>query len=423
MINDTIRHDPFELISFIQEKQIGRILLFFAPLQNFLTIANDHDLVFDHVREIITAGEPIKITPQLLHFFLRNNTSRFVNMYGLSETHTVTCFLFPTNPHIWPTHVPIGSPISQTNTVLLNEQKECVEKGQSGEIYVSGICLARGYLNRPDLTAEKFLPLPYEKTPGERMCRTGDLGRRLADGSLECLGRRDHQVKIRGYRIELTEVEAAIARHTCVNEVIVIAWTDGNTESFHPEADSEDVRHANATTSHLVAYIVVHPRQELTIQTLRTYLTEHLPQYMIPSYFVFLDKLPLSTNGKIDRNLLPSPKTAEVYPDQQNDAPRNPVEEVVLGLWENVLARENIGIHTNFFELGGDSLAATRVISEIRKLFQCELGVRSLFDSPTVATFAESSMGDKQFQDFAELILRVAELSEEEIGKEILRQD
>ncbi len=419
LIDNTIRHDPFELISFIQEKMIGRILLFFAPLQNFMVIANDEERVFDHLHEIITAGEPIKMTSQLLKFFHRNNTCRFINMYGLSETHTVTCFLFPSDPHSWSTTASIGLPISHTKIDFFEE--EVLGKEQSGEIYVSGVSLARGYLNRPDLTAEKYLPCPFDGSMGERMCRTGDLGKRLPDGSLECLGRRDYQVKIRGYRIELSEVESVLTRHTSVNEAVVIARTQKSNQEI-----SSQMRREDASSLHLVAYVVIHPHREVTIQTLRTYLREHVSSYMIPSFFVFLEKLPLSTNGKVDRNLLPNPIGRDFAHQEQIDAPRNPVEEVVLGLWGNVLDHSNVGIHANFFELGGDSLAATRFISEMRKLFQCELGVRSLFENPTVEKFARVlgnlSMGEQHIHDTATLILQVAELSEEEVDNSILRQ-
>lgn len=421
LIDNAIRHDPFQLIPFIQEKKIGRILLFFAPLQSFMVIANAQELVFNHLREIITAGEPIKMTSQLLKFFQRNHTCRFVNMYGLSETHTVTCFIFPSNPHSWPTTASIGFPISHTKTVLLNEENKDLETEQSGEIYVSGISLARGYLNRPDLTAEKYLPFPFGRLMGERMCRTGDLGKRLPDGSLECLGRRDHQVKIRGYRVELNEVESVLTRHTSVNEAVVIARGQGFNQNIPSQISGED-----ASSPHLIAYLVVHPQREVTIQTLRTHLQEHLPPYMIPSIFVFLEKLPLSTNGKVARNLLPNPIDRDIADKQENDGPRNPVEEVVLGLWTNGLGLENFGIHTNFFELGGESLAATRLISEIRKLFQCELGVRTLFENPTVAKFAQElakvSMGEQYIHDTAKLILQVAELSEEEVNNSIISQ-
>ncbi len=426
LIDETIRHDMFHLISFIQQYRIGRILLFFAPLQNFLTLANDQKLIFDDLRDIITAGEPIKITPQVLSFFQRNNACRFFNMYGLTETHTVTCFSFPSNPDSWSTQASIGAPIRQTTIHLMSEQQEHVGAEERGEIYVSGMSLARGYLNRPELTAEKYLPFPFSNESGERMCRTGDLGRTLPDGSLECLGRRDHQVKIRGYRVELSEVEAVITQHASVQEAVVIARTENIANHFHSQALDDDPGGSNSLASHLVAYLVVSPHHEVTTTNIRTYLNERLPQYMMPSFFVFMEKLPLSNNGKVDRNVLPSPLTGETSHEQHLGAPRNPIEEVVIGLWAHVLNHEDIDIHTNFFEWGGDSLAATRLISEVRKLFQCELGVRSLFEHPTVEEFAQElvrrSRGDQNIYDTAKLILMVANLSEEEVDERLLQQ-
>ncbi|MGB0909137.1 MAG: non-ribosomal peptide synthetase [Nitrospirales bacterium] len=424
LIDDTIRHDPFQLISFIQENTIGRMLLFFAPLQNFMAIANDQELVFDHLRDIITAGEPIKMTSQVINFFQRNDTCRFINMYGLTETHTVTCFIFPSNPHSWSTHASIGLPISQTKISLMDEQLERLGAKECGEIYVSGLSLARGYLHRPDLTAEKYIPFPYGDVPGERACRTGDLGKTLPDGSLECLGRCDHQVKIRGYRVELSEIEAALTRHASVREAVVISQTDEPLKKINSSVSGEDSDNSRPIISHLVAYLVINPHQVVTIQTLRAYLNEHLPHYMIPSFFVFMKKIPLSRNGKVDRQLLPIPNLQDEAVESVCDAPRNPVEEVMLGLWKNVLNHENVGIHSNFFEWGGDSLAATRLISEFRKLFQYELGVRSLFEYPTVAEFSQKlgklTAGHQNIHATARLILMVAELSEEEVDEKFL---
>ena len=423
LIDDTIRHDPFELISYVQEHRIGRLLLFFAPLQHFLAIANDQELVLSDLQEIITAGEPIKLIAQIHNFFLRNHACRFINMYGLTETHTVTCFFFPANPHSWTPHASIGPPISHTHIHLMDERQQLVEAEECGEIYVSGVSLARGYVNRPDLTAERYLPFPYGDVPGIRICRTGDLGQRLPDGSLECLGRRDHQVKIRGYRVELSEVEAAITRHTSVREAVVIAQTDKPQTPDPTRVSGRTLSNSNDGTLHLVAYLVILPQQNVTSQTIRAHLSEQLPSYMIPSFFVFLEKLPLSRNGKVDRNLLPSLKTQELLMDQHLDLPRNPLEQVMLGLWAHVLDYENVGIHTNFFDHGGDSLAATRLISEIRKLFLCDLGVRSLFEHPTVAEFAgeleRCSADHSNIHETAKLILEIADLSEAEVDEKL----
>ena len=418
LIDDTVRKDPFELASFIKEKFIQRILLFYAPLQNFMIAANDQELVFS-LCDIITAGEPIKITSQLIKFFGRNRDCRFFNMYGLTETHTVTSYQFPLNPKSWTTSAPIGSSIPNTHMTLFELEKSFERNTNSGEIFVSGVCLARGYSNHPELTADKFLPNPFGDVPGERMYRTGDLGRKLADGSYECLGRKDQQVKIRGYRVELGEVEAALLRHVNINEVAVIAKRGRSGKEPESAEGEEETRFSNSVTQYLIAYVVVDTKEEITTKKLRGYLKDIIPDYMIPGHYVFLEKLPLSENGKIDRNLLPDRHDEINYHDRQIDAPRTPLEEVLVELWEETLHHDHVGIQENFFELGGDSMVATRLVAEIRDLFQYELSLQILFENPTVFQLAKTLMQHSRecpdIQESAKLILRVAEMSEDEV--------
>src|SRR6185436_8314637 len=198
--------------------------------------------------------------------------------------------------------------------------------------------------------------------------KTGDLARYRASGDLEYLGRIDHQIKVRGFRIELGEIEATLAQHPAVQANAVIA-------------------HDQGTGTQLIAYLVAEPAP--TPRELRNFLTHQLPDYMLPSAFIFLDALPLNPNGKIDRRALPMPDQAQSVSVQAYVAPRTPVEELLAGVWSNVLGRTPIGVHDNFFESGGHSLLATQVISRIRETFQVELSVRSLFESPTVAGLAE----------------------------------
>ena len=185
LTDDIIRKDPFALANFLQEHSIQRMLMFYAPLQHLIDAANRQNLAFD-LCEVITAGEPIKITAQLLTFFSRHKGCRFFNMYGLTETHTVTGFEFPQNPNSWPTDAPIGCPIDHTHIHLFDEQNEIVNIGECGELGISGISLARGYFMRPDLTAERFLSNPVGDRPGDRIYLTGDIGRELSDGSFVC---------------------------------------------------------------------------------------------------------------------------------------------------------------------------------------------------------------------------------------------
>ena len=267
--------------------------------------------------------------------------------------------------------ITLGKPIDNTKVVLLDANLQPVPVGVTGELYIGGIGLARGYLGRPDLTAEKFIPHPFSNEPGARLYKTGDLVRYLADGNIEFLGRLDQQVKIRGFRIELGEIESALAQHSAVQEVAVLV--------------REDV----PGDKRLVAYVVLAKQQLLTSTELRTFVKAKLPDYMVPSVFVFLDSLPLTPNGKVDRKALPAPDGRRLERGEDVSAPRTPVEEMLAGIWAQVLKLENIGIHDNFFDLGGHSLLATQVISRLREVFQIDLPLRSLFESPSVAGLAE----------------------------------
>ena len=267
--------------------------------------------------------------------------------------------------------VPIGRPIANTQIYLLDQHLQPNPIGVASEIYIGGECLARGYLNRPDLTAEKFIPNPFITKPGKRLYRTGDLGRYLSSGDIEFLGRIDNQVKIRGFRIELEEIESILSQHPQVREAAVIARED------------------QAGNKCLVAYLV--PKQEpVSLSKLRQFLAQKLPEYMLPSAFVFLEAMPLTPNGKLNRCALPSPDSSGRSLEKSLVAPRTPTEEILVAIWAEVLGIQKIGIHDNFFELGGHSLLATQVISRLRKAFKVELPLHSLFETPTVADFAET---------------------------------
>src|SRR6185369_3296145 len=263
--------------------------------------------------------------------------------------------------------VPIGRPIANIETYILDRQSKPVPLGVAGELHIGGVGLAWGYQNLPDLTAQKFVPHVFSQEPGARLYKTGDLARYLPDGNIEYLGRIDQQVKIRGVRIELGEVQGALSNHPAVTEAVVVAKADGFGEQ------------------RLVAYVVT--EQALSRSELRDHLRELLPEYMAPSFFVFLDALPLTTNGKLDRDALPDPQyagTGDVY-----EAPRTAIEEIVSGIWSEVLKTQQVGVYENFFDLGGHSLLATKVIARVRDLLRVEIPVRSLFEYPTVAALSE----------------------------------
>jgi acyl carrier protein len=275
--------------------------------------------------------------------------------------------------------IPIGRPIANTEVYLLDSQLSPVPIGVSGELYIGGDGLARGYLNRPELTAEKFIAHPFTKERGARLYKTGDVARYLPDGNIEFLGRMDHQVKVRGYRIEVGEIESALGQHPAVRDAVVLARED----------TLGDPSASLMTGKRLVAYVV--PRREPApiVSGLNSFLKEKLPQYMIPSAFVFVDIMPLTPNGKIDRKALPAPDQSRPEMGELYVAPRTPVEEMIAEIWAQVLKLDTIGVHDNFFELGGHSLLAAQVVSRIREALQADLPLRVLFEKPTVASLSD----------------------------------
>ncbi|HEY7416290.1 MAG TPA: phosphopantetheine-binding protein, partial [Ktedonobacteraceae bacterium] len=229
--------------------------------------------------------------------------------------------------------------------------------------------LARGYLHRPTLTAERFLANPFSQEPGQRMYKTGDLARYLPDGSIEFLSRLDYQVKVRGHRIELGEIEAVLSQHPAVRECVVHTLTERGIDTV------------------IVAYVVLRDGGT-SITTLRTFLEGKLPPYMLPTFFVQLQAMPLNPNGKIDRRLLPSPDKAQPEDENSFVAPRNETERALAQIWAEVLGLEQVGIHDSFFRIGGHSLLLTQVVSRIRHSFGVQLPLRSLFEATTIAEFA-----------------------------------
>jgi len=260
-------------------------------------------------------------------------------------------------------------------------------------VYIGGDGVARGYLNHPDQTAERFVPNPFGAKPGARLYKTGDLARFLAKGNIEYAGRNDFQVKIRGYRIELGEIELMLAQHPEVREAVVVA------------------------RERLTAYVVLNEPGTATAKQLKEFLKERLPEYMLPASFVVLDALPLTTTGKVDRNALPNQIGFDV--EETYLAPRTALEQVLAGIFSQVLSLERVGVNDSFFDLGGHSLQATQVLSRVREAFQLELPLRALFKAPSVAGLAASILEDEakraRVERTAELLLKLADLSDEEV--------
>jgi amino acid adenylation domain-containing protein len=316
-----------------------------------------------YLKVVIFGGEAL--TPlKLKEWKEKYPGTKLVNMFGITETTVHVTYKEINAEEIELNISNIGKPIPTLSTYILDENLKPVPIGVIGELWVGGEGVGRGYLNRVELTKEKFVENPYRT--GDRLYRSGDLARLSQKGEIEYSGRLDHQVKIRGFRIELGEIESRLLKHDEIKEAVVIA----------KEATDE---------KHLWAYIV--SNREFAVSELREYLSGELPDYMIPSFFVQLDKIPLTPNGKIDRKALPEP---EIKKSEEYTAPSGEMEETLARIWAEVLGIEKdvLGIDANFFEWGGHSLKAARLISEIHKTFNCKVPLRAIFSFPTIRLLA-----------------------------------
>ncbi|HYG80435.1 MAG TPA: condensation domain-containing protein, partial [Pyrinomonadaceae bacterium] len=323
------------------------------------------------LRYVIFGGEALDVQSLRPWFEQHGDESpRLVNMYGITETTVhVTYRALTAEDAEGGRGSVIGEAIPDLSVYVLDAGMRPVPEGVCGEFYVGGAGLARGYLGRPRLTAQRFVPDPFSGKAGGRLYRTGDVGRMLRGGGLEYVGRADNQVKIRGFRIELGEVEAALSSHPGVRECAVVA------------------REEAGGGRRLVAYVA--GRGEAGVGELRSHLKGRLPEYMVPQAFVVLDALPLTENGKVDRRALPEPE-GRVADVGRYVAPRTAAEELVAGVWAEVLGVGRVGVEENFFELGGHSLLATQVASRVRDVFGVEVPLRAIFERPTVAGLAEA---------------------------------
>jgi len=319
------------------------------------------------IRQLLAGGEVLPI-PQVHKVLEELPDCQLINGYGPTENTTFTC-CYPITKSQIDISVPIGRPIANTLVYILDTQLQPVPIGIPGELHIGGDGLARGYLNRPELTAEKFISNPFSTDPHARLYKTGDLASYLPDGNIQFHGRIDNQVKLRGFRIELGEIETALLQHPEIREAVVIDRED------HP------------SDKRLVAYIVP-KEQKVMAGIVRQFLVEELPEYMLPSAFVYLDSIPLTSNGKIDRRALPLPDMLESIESDFISA-RTPTEELLTTIWADTLNINQIGVHDNFFELGGHSLLATQVISRLRDVFSVELPLQDLFKSPSIAGLSE----------------------------------
>jgi amino acid adenylation domain-containing protein len=319
------------------------------------------------LRRLFCGGE--QLTPELAARVMARLDLTLCNLYGPTEACIDATYWTHPKSSERRRSIPIGRPISNVTSYVLDPRLRPVPLGITGELYLGGLGLARGYFRRADLTAERFVPFPFPEEPGGRLYKTGDLVWYLPSGILEFCGRQDHQVKVRGFRIELAELDSALQTYPSLLQAVTVPHLDRSGDAY------------------LVAYYVAD--EEFSASELRQHLERQLPAHLIPSAFVRMEKLPLTPNGKVDRQRLPKPHGATSRAGKPYEAPRTETERKLTQLWAELLQVERVGIRDNFFELGGHSLLVTRVISRLRKEFHVELNQRSLFESPTVTAMAK----------------------------------
>ena len=365
LVSAETRRDPDSLLAYLARHRVERLYLPFVALEQLATVSDPLPAL--SLRDVITAGEQLKATPAIREFFRRHGDCRLHNHYGPTESHVVTSCELAADGSTWEELPPIGKPIANTEVHVLDELRQPVPPGIPGELYIGGRCLATGYLNDAGLTGERFIAAELCGCP-QRLYRTGDRCRWRPDGQLAFLGRIDTQIKFRGIRIEPGEIEVTLTQHEAVREAAVVLDRHGD-------------------SPRLVAYLTC--RRSLSSQLareLRAWLSERLPDHMIPSPFVELAALPVTANGKTDRRALESAQGGNRHAATTgSEPPRTENERVLAALWQDLLGVGPVGRLDNFFHLGGHSLLATQLLARIQRTFPVDLSLRELFDHPTIA--------------------------------------
>ncbi|MEQ1496943.1 MAG: amino acid adenylation domain-containing protein, partial [Novosphingobium sp.] len=357
--------NPATLAELIHRHQVSHILT--LPSFYKVIVSDSNVPLLSSLKTVIVAGEACTVDMTAEHHRKLPNV-KFFNEYGPTEA-TVWSSVYESTREEIDNVVPIGRAFENVQIYILDKQCQPVPIGVNGELYIGGTGLAQGYLNQSGLTAEKFIPNPFG-TSGQRLYKTGDLGRYRIDGNIEFLGRIDQQVKIRGYRIELGEIEAHLAAFHSINEAVV------------------SVREDQPGNKRLVAYLTVNYNQDVAVADLRSHLLAVLPEYRVPSAFVVLEDFPLTANGKLDRRSLPDPDM-DALVTQQYEAPEGAVEVLLAQIWQELLGIEQVGRYDNFFELGGHSLIVITLIERLQKQ-GLSVDVQIVFAAPVLAEMAET---------------------------------
>jgi amino acid adenylation domain-containing protein len=380
MYPERVLTDPCELFGSVRRDCVTVAEVVPSLLRVYLEMLEEvrRPIGLEHLRVLVLTGE--KVEPPLVNRFYQWYSTALVNAYGQSECSDDTLhYRIPYNTGT--TGVPIGRPSNNTRVYVLDMNRQLQPLGVDGELYISGTGLAVGYLNLPELSGEKFVSDPF--SPGRKMYMTGDRGRWQADGNVEFLGRMDQQVKIKGYRIELGEIEVQLLHCEGINNGVVVSRQD------------------EGKSPYLCAYVVAD--RQLQITELRDYLSRDLPDYMIPAHFVYLDHIPLTPNGKVDRRALPGPEGINLDTDVEYAAPGSEIEKKLAEIWAGVLGHRRVGINENFFVVGGDSIKAIQIASRMNKAGY-KLEIRHLFRYQTISKLAPHISGSTRLTEQTDVL-------------------
>ncbi|MGB3464998.1 MAG: amino acid adenylation domain-containing protein, partial [Cyclobacteriaceae bacterium] len=364
LVHEAIRLDFPALWTFIQKNSIEVLSFPFSAFRQLISQNSHIDLALPALRHLICSGEQLIISPLIQRFFEKNPQIYLHNHYGPSETQLVTSYTLKSSLGIHPeTEILIGGPVSNCQIYILDKNLQPVAPGVEGELYIAGFGLAKGYLNKEELTAERFVKNPFI---GGYMYRSGDLGRWTESGEIRYTGRIDDQVKVRGYRIELGEIEQALLSHEEIDQAVIV------------------IKMNNSGEQDLLAYVISDLEQNIT--ALRSFLRAILPEYMLPTHYIQISELPLTSNGKLNKRALPSPEGLGLSSGVEYVDPGNDEEVTMVRIWEQILQREKIGINDDFFALGGHSLRAVRLSNEYQKIFDVRLSLKDLFSYTSIST-------------------------------------
>ena len=374
LISENDRLDLINFSKIIKKYSVEQLMLPVLFLKQLAESKIEKEY-FLTLKEVITAGEQLIITPAIKSFFNKLPSCKLLNYYGPAETHVATAYQMPPDVSEWELSPPIGRPISNTKVLILDKNNKIAPIGVAGEILIGGVCLAKSYLNKEELTKERFIPDPWGKHPEERLYRTGDFAKYLPDGNIAYLGRIDDQVKIRGYRIELQEIEAHLVKCPSVKEGVVIAKSEKHGEKY------------------LTAFIVPsNPAEKNIFSQIQRYLEQSLPSFMVPTAFNLIDNIPLTPSGKIDRRALEklhsSTCAVNVHAIDELIAPKTKTEKAIIAIIED-LFNISVGINQNFAAIGGNSLLTMEIVNKIRQQLSVEVPAYSILSDPTIADIAK----------------------------------